>query len=118
MDVYTSDGQWSRHDGGKLNFDRDNLLITVNSGKSVAGWHWDQMACILQDACQEIGPGPVKTCRIALRFSTGQTQAVTIDRFHTAERRMAGSLIVFKGVRQIAIVNADFLETYTIEAAQ
>ena len=112
--VFDLDARESQFGSGELNFNREQLIVTLKHGDGIAGWHWDHWACILQYACQPIQPPPVKDCRFSLSFSTGQSKELTIDEFHAVESAMANSIMIFRGARQTALVNRDFLNWYRI----
>ncbi len=114
IEVFTSDGGKTSFDQGNLNFNREQLLITLNNSESVTGWHWDHMACILQYACQETKPGHIRKCVVNLIFADGQTRNVEIEKFQAVELKMANSLMIVRGASQTAIVNPDFLNWYRI----
>ncbi len=112
--VYFSDDSVGQFSSGELNLNREQLIITLKYGDGIAGWHWDHWACILQYACQPIQPPPIKDCRFCLSFSAGQRKELTIDEFHAVESAMANSIMIFRGARQTALVNRDFLSWYRI----
>lgn len=116
--VYTSDGTKTLHGAGELNFNRDQLIVTLKSPESITGWHWDHLACILQYACQPLQPPPAKTCEFALGFPNGQKKLLVIETLHAVESVMGNSIMVVRGAGQTAFVNRDFLDWYRITIAE
>lgn len=114
--VTTSDNRQTDYPaGGQVNFDRDNLLITLQHANGISGWHWDHLACM-----QQFSPAPApepanpsaKICEIALIFPNGAEKRLTVTQFQSAELKMANSILIIKGTRDTALINTDFLKWY------
>ncbi|WP_045213913.1 hypothetical protein [Desulfonatronovibrio magnus] len=116
MRIYTSNGQVTNYDNGDLNFNRERLLITLKGHDWLAGWHWDHLACILQNTVSLIESEHKNTCKLSLIFSSGQSEILSFQNFQAAELKMANSLVVIRGSKETAIVNPDFLNWYKLEA--
>lgn len=105
--------------GGQVNFDRDNLLITLQHINGISGWHWDRLACMQQFApslAPEAVVSSAKVCDIALTFPDGSEKRLSVIQFQTAELKMANSILIIKGVRETALINTDFLKWYQTSA--
>ncbi len=118
--VTTSDNQQTEFPAGsQVNFDRDNLLITLQHANGISGWHWDRLACMQQFApspAPEAVASSAKACDIALTFPDGAEKRLMVAHFQTAELKMANSIFIIKGVRETALINTDFLKWYQTSA--
>ena len=113
--VYTSDGEKQQFTaGGKLNINREQLLITLQTSESITGWHWDHMVCIVQHTPGATQQPSLKTCGIELVFPNGKHESISIGNFQGVEIKMANSLIIIRGAVETALVNPDFLNWYTV----
>ncbi len=113
--VLTSDGRKTEVDAGDLNFNREQLLITLKGPDWIMGWHWDHLACILQQVPSRTQSGPLKRCLLSLIFSSNKSENFTVESFQGAELKMANSMLVIRGAQQTAVINPDFLHWYKLE---
>lgn len=113
MTVLWSDGRETLFAvDAKANFDRDRLLLTVNTGSAHYGWHWDHFAALLITPEDSVVGG--KTCTISLGFANGEELELSVADFQAVELNQAKNIIQFKGKQVSAIINLDYLLNYQI----
>lgn len=117
--VYDSLGrQTGFHPESQVNFNREQLLVTVNGQDGVTGFHADRFAGFLQHRSQPIpGPDPKGTCRVVLGFDGNPPATLTVNEFHSMDVDPANHLVFFRGTHTLVVVSFDFFHYYTLEPA-
>lgn len=113
--VVDCDGSETLFDTGcNINFDRDRLLITVNTPSVVSGWHWDRFVCLIQHTGTEVEKPVKEICDIALRVGMGAEKRVKVDHFQAVELQAVNRILVVKGQQESALVNIDYMKWYNV----
>ncbi|SLM32977.1 hypothetical protein MTBBW1_830049 [Desulfamplus magnetovallimortis] len=101
---------------GNINFDRDQLLVTVRSQNEIAGWHWDGFAALFQHLSDGSASlqGHEAKCEAMLGFKGGQEKLMTVSGFKAVELNPSSNLVLIKGSTHSAFINCDFLKWYRI----
>lgn len=113
--IITFDGMETVFDAkGNVNFDRDQLLVRVQTSTGISGWHWDRFAVFMQFISTAAQHGNARRCEIMLGLKNGREKKITVSDFQTIELKPAGNLILIKGGRQAAFINLDYLKWYRL----
>lgn len=113
--VIRFDGMETIYDAGSnVNFDRDQLLVKIQSPTGVSGWHWDRFAALVQLLNLTPGQGNTRRCEIMLGLDKGAQKKMLISDFQAIELKPAANLLLIKGSRHAAFINMDYLKWYHI----